>query len=88
VVKDPYQFSCWNPNDPQRARLDWPQTLQDPAVQAIRRLCEQVIRAELPDPTDGADHYCTTKVARYTRWARGRNPVKVIGAHSFYRIEL
>jgi hypothetical protein len=88
VCLDPWQFSCWNPNDPNRARLENPKTLQDGSVQAIRSICERVLHSEIPDPTDRSDHYCTTKVARYTSWARGRKPVAVIGNHSFYRIEL
>lgn len=88
VCKDPFQFSCWNPNDPNLARLVNPKTLQDVAVQAIRKICEMVLRDEVPDPTYGADHYCVTKIVRYTNWARGRKPIVVIGAHSFYRIEL
>lgn len=88
VVRDPWQFSCLNPNDPNRARLDNPKTLQDSAVQAIRRLCEMVLRDDIPDPTNRADHYCVTKIARHTNWARGRKPVAVIGNHSFYRLEL
>ncbi len=88
VCLDPWQFSCWNPNDPNRARLVNPKTLQDGSVQAIRGICEQVLRSEILDPADRSDHYCTTKIARYTSWARGRKPVAVIGNHSFYRIEL
>ena len=88
VVRDPWQFSCWNPNDPNRARLENPKTLLDSGVKNIRLICEKVLRSEIPDPTDRSDHYCTTKIARYTNWARGRKPVAIIGNHSFYRIEL
>jgi N-acetylmuramoyl-L-alanine amidase len=88
VCRDPWQFSCWNPNDPNRSRLDNPKLLEDSAFKAIRQICEMVLRGELPDPTGKSDHYCTTKVARYTNWARGRKPVKVIGNHSFYRLEI
>jgi N-acetylmuramoyl-L-alanine amidase len=88
VVKDPYQFSCWNPNDPQRKQLENPRMLNDLAFMEIREICRMVICNEVFDPTGGADHYCTTKVAKYTSWAKGRIPIKVIGRHSFYRIEL
>ena len=88
VCKDPWQFSCWNPNDPNRARLDNPRTLLDGSVKNVRLICDQVLRGEIPDPTDRSDHYCTTKIARYTSWARGRKPVAVIGNHSFYRLEI
>lgn len=88
VCKDPFQFSCWNPNDPNRARLDDPKILLEGHVKNIRLICEKVLRSEIPDPTDRSDHYCTTKIARYTNWARGRKPVAIIGNHSFFRLEL
>lgn len=87
VCKDPYQFSCWNPSDPNRARLDNPKTKDRTDYQVILKLCAGVMSADpKTDPTGGADHYCTSAVVRYTRWARGRKPVAVIGAHHFYRI--
>ncbi len=87
VCKDPYQFSCWNPSDPNRARLDNPKTKERTDYQAILALCDDVLRADpASDPSRGADHYCTSSVVRHTKWARGRTPVIVIGAHHFYRI--
>lgn len=86
VCHDPWQFSCWNPSDPQSARLRNPKTLELPEVQRIRHWVAMELMEPGIDPTNGADHYCTTKVVRYTRWTRGRTPVKVIGNHSFFRI--
>jgi hypothetical protein len=88
VCKDPWQFSCWNPNDPNRRLLDDARTLEHPSLKNIRLICEKVLLSEILDPTDRADHYCTTKIIKYTGWARGRKPVAVIGNHSFFRIEL
>lgn len=90
VCLDPYQFSCWNPSDPNRFRLDSPKTRERPDYLAIRDLCREVLESTShdEDPTEGSDHYCTTAIARYTRWARGRKPVVVIGNHQFYRIGL
>jgi spore germination cell wall hydrolase CwlJ-like protein len=88
VVRDPWQFSCWNPNDPNRARLDSPKTQERVDFQRIREVCRMVLNGEVQDPTGTADHYCTTAIVRHTRWARGRKPVAVIGNHSFFRLEL
>ena len=90
VCRDPYQFSCWNPADPNRSRLDNPRTQERPDYLAILAICRSVMAAKTADddPTSGCDHYCTTAVARQTRWARGRAPVVVIGNHQFYRIGL
>ncbi len=89
VCRDPWQFSCWNPIDPNRARLDNPKTRERPDYLAILKLCIAVMDSQRSeDPTKGADHYCTSAVVRHTRWARGRTPVAVIGHHHFYRIGL
>jgi hypothetical protein len=89
VCRDPWQFSCWHPSDPQSKKIQSPQTLNNPDVLALRALAADVLAADQKsDPTDGADHYCTKSVARNTRWARGRKPVKVIGNHQFYKIGL
>jgi len=89
VCREPYQFSCWNPSDPQRVRLLNPATKERIDYQFCRKICEQVLNAPIEDDlVKGADHYCTKAVVRYTRWARGRTPVKVIGNHQFYRIGL
>lgn len=88
VCKDPYQFSCWNPNDPNLAKLNSDSIRQLPMYRAMKDLCRSVLNGQIPDPTGGADHYCVTKIAKFTKWAKGRKPIAVIGSHSFYRIEL
>lgn len=88
VCRDPYQFSCWNPSDKNSAILRNPNTLKKPEVQRLRRAIEQELESPGIDPTHGATHYCTRKVAPYTGWAKGRKPVKIIGNHQFYKIGL
>jgi hypothetical protein len=88
VCRDPWQFSCWNPSDPQRKLLDDPDTQHLPSFQRIRQLCEQVLDGKVADNTNGADHYCTVAIIPHTRWARMRKPVAIIGNHAFFRIEL
>ena len=89
VCREPWQFSAWNPSDPNRSRLDNPKTQERSDYKAIRSLCEEVLETtHNDDPTFGSDHYCTTAIARYTRWARGRRPAVVLGGHQFYRIGL
>ncbi len=88
VCREPRQFSCWHPSDTQSARLHNPNNLKLPKVQWIRQWVVRELLEPGIDPTGGADHYCTTKAAKYTKWAKGRTPIKVIGNHSFYRIGL
>ena len=89
VCRDPCQFSCWNPSDPQSKRLKDPATLRRIDVLRIRDICVNVLDESLDnDPSNHADHYCTKAVAPNTRWARGRTPVAEIGNHLFYRLEI
>jgi spore germination cell wall hydrolase CwlJ-like protein len=89
VCRDPFQFSCWNPADPNRSRLNNPKTQERDDYKAIHSLCLDVLNASYDDdPTDGSDHYCTKAVVRHTRWARRRTPTKVIGNHFFFKIGL
>lgn len=89
VCRDPWQFSCWNPSDPQSHRLHDPATLRRDDVQAIRKVCERVLsESRDDDQTLGSDHYCTRLIAPNTKWARGRKPTASIGNHLFYRIGL
>jgi len=86
VCRDPWQFSAWNPSDPQSKRLHDQKTLLRPDVQKIRQLVIETL--DEPDTTEGATHYCTKRIAPFTRWAKGRRPVKCIGNHQFYKIGL
>ena len=87
VCRDPHQFSCWYPSDPQYSRLFLPATRERLDYQLARKVGEEVLAAPPEaDFTGGADHYCTKAVARSTRWARGRKPIRVIGNHQFYQI--
>ncbi len=85
----PFQFSCWNDNDPNRQRLEDQATKRRGDFLDIRALCFEVLHEPpMNDPTAGADHYCTKAVAPRTKWAQRRTPVATIGNHLFYRIGL
>lgn len=81
VCRRPYQFSCWNQDDPNRPKLE----TVAPSNRAFRACLEVARRAlsgELTDPTRGATHYHTRDVL--PPWARGRQPSAAIGGHLFY----
>jgi spore germination cell wall hydrolase CwlJ-like protein len=89
VCRDRAQFSCWNPSDPQYARITNPHLLSDARVQQLRVIGAKVMADTAGlDPTKGSTHYCVTRICRAVRWARGRVPQAVIGNHSFYKIGL
>ncbi|HWL80088.1 MAG TPA: cell wall hydrolase [Roseomonas sp.] len=91
VCTKPWQFSCWNPNDPNRPHLE--SLVREPPVRGQNPVWDKCIMAAqavflegLPDITNGANHYCTKAVANRTAWAKGQKPVAILGNHQFYRL--
>ena len=87
VCRKKWQFSCWLPSDPTHGpmlRAD----RRNPAFRVAMGVAQRVINGVLSDTTAGADHYYNPKSVPEPKWARGRKPVAVIGAHVFYRIGL
>jgi len=83
VCQKPYQFSCWNRNDPSYQRLINVREDNIYFASALRIARRAVIGA-LKDVTKGATHYHADYVDPY--WARGEEPVKIIGRHLFYKL--
>ena len=82
VCLKPYQFSCWLPNDPMFPKIKAAKTCQ---LAGCLKSCFAVLGGDAPDPTGGATHYHASSIAA-PRWAAGRTPVAVIGAHRFFRL--
>lgn len=74
------QFSCWNPDDPNR-RLLIDVSDEDSVLQTCLRAWLDSEKES--DPTGGSTHYLVT--GTYVRWAEGVAPFVAIGRHSFYR---
>jgi N-acetylmuramoyl-L-alanine amidase len=92
VCLKPWQFSVWNPNDPNLSLLT---NLREQYRQAIQqKTCRAALKALIdaldgyePDPTGGATHYLTTRLHQSNRcpaWAAGNNNFVEIGAHRFF----
>lgn len=79
VCLAPKQFSCWNANDPNHAKL---LALKPEQYQRQITICGRVCNQECPDPTDGATHYHAHGII--PRWAQGHTPSAIIGNHVFY----
>ena len=83
------QFSTWNADDPNRAKLLAGTDAMAAVERAVYFECKDIAQAALlgtlKDNTKEADHYLVTSIASRTKWARGKTPVAVIGAHSFYK---
>jgi len=81
VCRKPLQFSCWNPDDPNRAKL-LAVTPADPVFATCLRTARRAVAGLLPDPTEGATHYHRTGI--HPAWAQGRCACVEIGRHLFY----
>ena len=83
VCQKPYQFSCWNKDDPNYRQLIAVNDT-DPIFTLAKRTCSRIILGFLPDITNGADHYHTRMILPH--WARGQTPCARIGQHLFYKL--
>lgn len=81
VCLKPWQFSCWNENDPNRAKVlavGPGQRVFDTCV----RIAKRAVSGCLQDMTKGATHYHTK--AAMPVWSRGRPVCAELGRHQFY----
>lgn len=83
ICQKPYQFSCWNRDDPNFKRVQ-AVDMRDVYFATAMRLAQRAMAGVLRDVTAGATHYHTRDIMPY--WARGHEPCATIGRHIFYRI--
>lgn len=84
VCRAPFQFPCWNRNNPRHAALaEVPPG--DAALAICRRIAKRAVSGGLPDPTGGATH--VHDAASLPGWALGRAAAAEIGGLCFYRVE-
>jgi len=82
VCTEPSQFSCWNFDDPNRAKME-AIDYSDPHFCECLRAALEVMHAPMEaDPTHGAEYYHANWVDPY--WARGKTATATIGGHKFY----
>ncbi|SOD92548.1 cell wall hydrolase [Caenispirillum bisanense] len=81
VCLKPWQFSCWNANDPNRPRL-LALTPQTRGFAGALRIARRAVAGNLADPTDGATHYHARGI--HPPWAWRLVPCAEIGRHLFY----
>lgn len=84
VCQKPYQFSCWNKDDPNYGKV---LSVDGGDIHFVtaQRIAARAVCGVLDDPTKGATHYHAAGTTPY--WVRGEKPVAVIGRHVFYRME-
>jgi N-acetylmuramoyl-L-alanine amidase len=86
VCQQPWQFSCWNRNDPNLPKL-MVVTREDPAFATALQVAHRAVSGGLEDITEGSDHYFAVNNPA-PNWATHDKFVKRIGNHAFYRIDL
>ena len=83
----PWQFSCWDKNDPNRAeilQLDF--NAPSTELAECLKVAHNVINGSLPDPTRGCLFYKTTLLPWPKEWGKQVPADVVIGHHSFYKL--
>ena len=86
VCLQPYQFSCWNKNDPNRKKMDLLLTL--PQAEYAWQLARNMDKVNT-EVINQADHYMTIKLWKTgkVKWARGQKPVAFWGGHAFFKLK-
>jgi len=79
VCLQPYQFSCWNVSDPNRARIakasgDW--------FDRCIEIAKAAVEKRLDDPTNQSTHYHTPRVT--PKWSRNKKAVYQTAGHLFF----
>jgi len=83
VCQKPYQFSCWNKNDPSYKRLTTV-TKDNTTFETCLKISASAVDGQLWDCTGGATHYHADYVSPY--WSVGEKPTKKISRHIFYKL--
>lgn len=82
VVLKPYQFSCWNENDPNR-KVIRDITTSNSVFANAKNISKQAYLGLLPDITGGATNYHAAGIR--PAWAASMTKTAVIGNHIFYK---
>lgn len=81
VCRKPWQFSCWNAEDPNRAKIE-AVTEANRVFAACLKVARRAVANEIEDTTQGSTHYHAKGIV--PPWARKRTPAADIGDHLFY----
>lgn len=85
VCQKPYQFSCWNKNDPNFAYLSGAKTIPFREFAQAQIAADQVMAGKVLDPTGGATHYYATTMPNPPTWVKGAKQTLKLGHHLFFK---
>jgi spore germination cell wall hydrolase CwlJ-like protein len=85
VCLQPWQFSCWNKNDPNRKKMV--SFLKLPQARYALRLSTNMKKINTKF-IGHANHYMTIKLWRTgkVKWAKGKKPCAFAGSHVFFKL--
>jgi len=85
VCLQPWQFSCWNKNDPNRKKMA--SFLKLPQARYALRLATNMKKINTKF-IGHANHYMTIKLWRTgkVKWAKGKKPCAFAGSHAFFKL--
>jgi spore germination cell wall hydrolase CwlJ-like protein len=84
VCRKPYQFSCWNPGDPNRSIITSAKA-GDAVFDQCLAAAQRVLGGSAADPTGAATHYFANYISTPS-WAKPPAILTVqIGVHKFYK---
>ncbi len=81
VCLKPWQFSCWNEDDP-NFRLIKAVKEDDKIFALCKRIARRAVSNVLNDTVNGATHYHHRNLR--PKWSEGKIPCAEIGSHLFY----
>jgi spore germination cell wall hydrolase CwlJ-like protein len=85
VCLKPYQFSCWNKNDPNYPYLSGAKPIPPKQFAQAQRAADLVISGVEPDMTKGATHYYATTMPKPPVWVQGATETFRLGNHVFFK---
>lgn len=85
VCLAPWQFSCWNLDDPNRKRILSERDARSEAFIRALGIATAVYQYLITDPTAGATHYYNPRIVKEPKWVPGFAFTGKIDAHLFYR---
>ena len=83
VCLKPWQFSCWNRNDP-NSKILIGITPDNPVFRECLEIAALAVTGNLNDRTSGATHYYANYI-RPPNWIAGATKTASIGVHKFYK---
>jgi spore germination cell wall hydrolase CwlJ-like protein len=85
VCLKPWQFSCWNKNDPNFAYLSGAKPIPFREFAQAQIAADQVLAGKVLDPTGGATHYYATTIPKPPVWAKSAKQTLKLGHHVFFK---